>query len=194
VADAKLFEFAGPSHIANLILLLSHPYNLIVKDKHRMMDEARFWALIAGAWPTTEQAIALRQMTFTGQLDDSEDLYQVQKQMLDNLTDALNHLNGDELLTFDRILERKLYALDRADIHEHTDGSDDGFLYCRGFIVSMGQEYYDLVTVEPSRALMDIEFEELCYHPHWLYEEKYGPLPPSDISRETGSNPRGWAK
>ncbi len=154
-----------------------------------MMDEARFWSLIAGAWPTMEQAITLRQMVFTGKLEDSDDLYRIQKQMIGNLTDALKHLDADELLTFDRILERKLYDIDRADIHEHTDGSDDGFLYCRGFIVSMGQEYYDLVKADPSHALMDVEFEEFCYHPHWLYEEQYGSMSPSDISRETGSNP-----
>jgi hypothetical protein len=113
--------------------------------------------------------------------------------MLANLTTALNQLDADDLLTFDRILERKLYELDRADIHDYTDGSDDGFLYCRGFIVSIGQEYYELVKANPSRALIDIEFEELCYHPHWLYEEKYGSMPASDISREIGSNPSGWA-
>jgi hypothetical protein len=158
-----------------------------------MMDEARFWTLIAGAWPPLEQAIRLQQMAFTGELKGSDDLYPIQKQMLATLTDALNQLDADELLTFDRILERKLYDLDRADIQEYTDGSDDGFLYCRGFIVSMGREYYDLVNIEPSHALMDIEFEELCYLPHWLYEQKYGPIPPSNISRETGSNLSGWA-
>ena len=159
-----------------------------------MMDEGRFWSLIAGAWPTTEQAMTLRQMVFIGELEDSDDLYRLQKQMLANLTDALNQLDADELLAFDRMLERKLYDIDRADIQEYTDGSDDGFLYCRGFIVSMGQEYYDLVKADPSHALMDAEFEEFCYHPHWLYKEKYGPMPPSDISRETGSNATGWAE
>ena len=46
---------------------------------------------------------------------------------------ALDLLPKDELLQFDRILERKLYDIDRSEIHEYTDGSDDGFLYCRGF-------------------------------------------------------------
>ena len=159
-----------------------------------MMDEPRFWSMIEAAWPRTQHAIALRQLAFTGELEDSADLYGIQKQMLAILTDTLNQLDADELLTFDRILERKLYEIDRADIQEYTDGSDDGSLYCRGFIVSMGQEYYDLIKADPSRALMDVEFEELCYHPHWLYEDKYGPIAPSDISRETGSNPTGWAE
>jgi hypothetical protein len=159
-----------------------------------MMDETRFWSMIAAAWPTTAQAISCRQMAFANELEDSGDLYRFQKQMLANLTISLNLLDADELLTFDRILERKLYDIDRADIQEYTDGSDDGFLYCRGFIVSMGQEYYEVVKADPSRALMDAEFEEFCYHSYWLYNEKYGPVPPSDISRETGSNAPGWGE
>src|SRR5687768_3848310 len=115
-----------------------------------MMDETRFWLMIEAAWPTTEQAIALRQLTFTGELEEEyATLYHIQKQMLATLTEALNQLDADELLLFDRILERKLYDIDRADIHDYTDGSDDGFLYCRGFIVSMGREYYETVNAEP---------------------------------------------
>jgi hypothetical protein len=49
-------------------------------------------------------------------------------------------LPGDELATFDRILERQLYEIDRADIHAATGGSDDGFLYSRGFVVALGQD------------------------------------------------------
>src|SRR6266545_6332323 len=140
-----------------------------------MMDESRFWSLIQSAWPATQQATLLRQMAFSGELEDDDELYTAQKQMLNNLTNALNQLDADDLLTFDRILERKLYDIDRADIQEYTDGSDDGFLYCRGFIISMGRDYYGMVQAEPSRAVMDIEFEELCYHAYWLYEQKYGP-------------------
>src|SRR5262249_29693965 len=159
-----------------------------------MMDEARFWSLIERASPTTHEATVLRQMAFSGELDDSDERYAVQKQLFDNLTTALDQLDADDLLTFDRILERKLYDIDRADIHEYTDGSDDGFLYCRGFIVSMGRDYYETVQTDPARAVMDVEFEELCYHSYWLYEQKYGPMPPSEISRETGSNPKQWTE
>jgi hypothetical protein len=157
-----------------------------------MIDDSRFWSLIEAAWPDTEQATMLRQRAFAGELEDSDDLYTVQKQMLANLEDALNRLNATDLLAFDRTLEQRLYDIDREDVQEYTDGSDDGFLYCRGFIVSMGRAYYDLVSTEPSRALMDLEFEEICYLPHRLYEERFGPMPPSNISRETGSNRDGW--
>ena len=159
-----------------------------------MMDETRFWSMIAAAWPTTAQAISCRQMALANELEDSDDLYRFQKQMLANLTISLNSLDAHELLTFDRILERKLYDIDRAEIQEYTDGSNDGFLYCRGFIVSMGQEYYEMVKADPSRALMDAEFEEFCYCSYWFYKEKYGPVPPSDTSRETGSNTSGWGE
>lgn len=158
-----------------------------------MMDEARFWSLIAAAWPADERGSAPPQRAISGALEDDAALYQAQQQMLAALTDTLKRLDADDLLAFDRILERKLYDIDRADIHEYTDGSDDGFLYCRGFIVSMGQQFYDLVRADPSRALMDFECGQLCYLPRWLYKEQFGPAPRSDISRETGSNSAGWA-
>jgi hypothetical protein len=159
-----------------------------------MMDAARFWSLIEQAWPTTEQATTFREMAFSGELEASDELYAVHKQLLNHVTVALEELNADDLLSFDRILERKLYDIDRADIHEYTDGSDDGFLYCRGFIVSMGRNYYDIVQADPSRAIIDVEFEELCYLSYRLYHQKYGPMPTSGISRETGSNDKQWAE
>lgn len=58
----------------------------------------------------------------------------------------------------------------------------------------MGQEFYELVKSDPSRAPMDAECEGLCYLPRRLYQEKYGPMPPSGISRETGSNAAGWGQ
>ena len=55
------------------------------------------------------------------------------------LSQELNQLSAKELLAFDRVLERKLYDLDRREVHASTDGSDDGFLYARGFIVAAGK-------------------------------------------------------
>jgi hypothetical protein len=157
-----------------------------------MMNEERFWSIIETAWPTSQQTTALREQAFAGTLEPDNTLESVQKQLLANLTNALNQLDRDDLLTFDRILEQKLYDIDRADIHEYTDGSDDGFLYCRGFIVSMGREYYDTVNADPARAIIDLEFEAFCYHPYHLYKKKYGTPPLSELSRETGSNRVGW--
>ncbi len=101
-------------------------------------------------------------------------------------------LSAAELLAFDRILEKKLYEIDRAEIQEHTDGSDDGFLYARGFVVAAGKGYYDAVNAKPSIALMDFECEEMCYLSWHIHNEKFGDVPQSGISRETGSNKAGW--
>ena len=108
------------------------------------------------------------------------------------LQKRLNSLSAEELLAFDRILERKLYDIDRADIHEYTDGSDDGFLYCRGFIVAIGREYYEAVRANPSVAICDAECEEMCYLSWNLYRKKFGEMPRSGISRESNSNTEGW--
>ena len=39
---------------------------------------------------------------------------------------------------------------------------------------------------------MDLECEELCYLPTHVYEQRFGEMPRSDISRESGSNKAGW--
>src|SRR5262249_41649741 len=109
------------------------------------------------------------------------------------LKEQLDALPADELLAFDRILERKLYDIDRVDIHDHAHGSDDGFLYCRGFIVAMGREYYEAIRANPDRAIVDAECEAMGYLSWHLYHERFGEVPPSGISRETQSNSAGWA-
>jgi hypothetical protein len=55
------------------------------------------------------------------------------------LSGQCRELPGSDLASLDRVLERKLYDIDRADIQAVTDGSDGGFLYARGFIVAMGR-------------------------------------------------------
>lgn len=84
-------------------------------------------------------------------------------QVIAALGERLFQLPADELLAFDRILERKFYDLDRREVHDETDGSDDGFLYCRGFIVAVGREYYDAVNVNPMLASAGLECEDICY-------------------------------
>jgi Protein of unknown function (DUF4240) len=159
------------------------------------MGDERFWALIESAWQTIGGRTEARRELAAGKLseDGADDL----AESLDDFTTALkvqlDELPADELLAFDRILERKLYDIDRADIHEHTDGSDDGFLYARGFIVAAGKDYYEAVDANPAIAMMDIECEEMCYLPWHMYREKIGEIPPSEISRESGSRaPNGW--
>ena len=113
-------------------------------------------------------------------------------EMIPALFEALQELNREDLLEFDRILERKLYEIDRSEIQKFTDGSDDGFLYARGFIVALGKSYYDAINADPSLATMDSECEDLCYLPYHIFVERFGEMPESDVSRESGSNPDGW--
>lgn len=114
---------------------------------------------------------------------------------LETLATHCRGLSGDELATFDRILERQLYEIDRADIHAATGGSDDGFLYSRGFIVALGQDFYHGVIHDPQMAVPYAECEEICYFFAHLYREQFGDFPDtgSGIARESCSNSAGWA-
>ena len=160
------------------------------------MDEHRFWSMIEVAWDAAGGKAKCRERLAEGKLSEGQ-AYALQEVLEEEVAPALQEqldvLSADELLAFDRILERKLYDIDRADIHERTDGSDDGFLYCRGFIVGMGQAYFEAVLADPDRAITDAECEQMCYLSWHLYHDEVGEAPPSGISRETQSNSVGWA-
>ena len=160
------------------------------------MDEQRFWSMIEDAWQEVEGSAAARKKLAQGKLDEEGAMELAQQSLIDfvpALQASLEQLPQDDLLQFDRILERRLYDIDRADIQEHTDGSDDGFLYARGYIVAAGRAYYEAVSKDPSRAVMEWECEDLCYLPVRAYSAKFGEMPDSGISRETGSNKAGWS-
>lgn len=116
-------------------------------------------------------------------------------EFLDTLAGHCRGLPGAELTSPDRVLERKLWEIDRADVHAVTGGSDDGFLYSRGFIVAMGREFYGSVGDTPELAVPCTECEEMCYFFARLYRERFGDFPDtgSGLSRESGSNLVGWA-
>ncbi len=158
------------------------------------MNDQRFWALIEQAWQSIGGKTKTRTKLAEGNLDEekAEKLVAWLDDVIPALEKLLDELSREDLLAFDRVLERKLYDIDRMDVQEFTDGSDDGFLYARGFIVACGQAYYDAVNMDPSRALMDFECESVCYLSWHLYERKFGPSPASDISRESCSNDAGW--
>ncbi len=158
------------------------------------MDEHQFWTMIETAWQVVGGKIKDRQKLAIGRLSEekAEALAEFLDEVIEALRGKLKQLSAADLLAFDRILERKLYDIDRAEIQEITDGSDDGFLYARGFIVIAGQDYYEAVNTKPSIAMMDFECSEMCYLSLMLYEEKFGPLPSSGISRESCSNSKGW--
>ena len=162
------------------------------------MNETGFWKIFDNAWQTSDKTRSYQQQILSS-LESEEAKEAVESQfgefpdeVVDSIRAQLNELSAEDLLAFDRILERKHYDIDREEIHEYTDGSDDGFLYCRGFIVAMGQTFYDAVNADPSKALCDFECEVICYISAHLYEDKFGERPQSDICRETGSNDEGW--
>jgi Protein of unknown function (DUF4240) len=162
-------------------------------------DEARFWARVEAAWAQcSAEANRARRALATRAPGPGTHLSVVEGALpvfLGTLTDHCRELPGGELTSLDRVLERKLYDIDRADIQAVTDGSDDGFLYARGFIVAMGRDFHDAVASDPEAAVLDAECEEMCYFFAALYRERFGKYPEtgSGISRESCSNTTGWA-
>lgn len=158
------------------------------------MDEIQFWTMIETAWKSVGGKRKVREKLAAGKLSEekAEELMEAMQEMIPALQATLGSLPAEELLAFDRILERKLYDIDRAEIQERTDGSDDGFLYCRGFIVGAGKLVYDAVNADPTKAVTDAECEEMCFISARVYESKFGAAPDSGISRESCSNKAGW--
>ncbi|GAA3775559.1 hypothetical protein GCM10022225_74400 [Plantactinospora mayteni] len=164
-------------------------------------EEACFWGLVESAWgmcgPEPARVRAALVERDPAADDDNGSLYALEAwmdQFLTHLRRLCADLSSAELTNLDRVVERKLYDLDRQEVHEHTDGSDDGFLYCRGFIVAAGQEFYLGVHADPAMAVMDAECEAMCYFFAHLHDERFGGYPDtgSGISRESGRNPDGW--
>ena len=165
------------------------------------MNETTFWEMIEQAWEEISPKLKPKRLQIAavkGEKEPTELAMEladtVASDLVENLIEKLRTLSKEDLATFDGILERKLYDIDRADIHAYTDGSDDGFLYCRGFIVGMGKAYYELISAEPDRAMYDVDAEAFCYFSWHLYHELYGEVLKTGISRETASNPIGWAE
>jgi hypothetical protein len=158
------------------------------------MGENDFWSIIETAWQAVGGKVEDRRKLAQGQLSEeqAEALAESLDEVIGALGEQLNELSAEELMAFDRILERKLHDIDRSDVHEHTGGSDDGFLYVRGFIVAAGKGYYEAVSANPAIAVFDLECEDMCYISWHLYEDKFGEMPPSGISRESCSNDAGW--
>ncbi len=160
--------------------------------------EERLWALLESAWsrlrPEVNQARRALASRAPGSDADTTLIDRSLDAMLANLTDDCAALSGEELTDLDRVVERRLYDIDREDIQEVTDGSDDGFLYARGFIVALGRDFYQAVARDPEMAVMDAECEEMCYFFAHLHQDRFGDFPRtgSGISRESCMNLAGW--
>jgi hypothetical protein len=162
-------------------------------------DVDLFWDLIESAWAQLGEEARLARRTVVERDPDDEgvNVYAADswlEPMLGNLAGMCADLTGEELTDLDRAVERLLYDIDRAEIQAVTDGSDDGFLYCRGLIVALGRDFYDAVRANPAMAVLDGECEGMCYFFARLYDKRYGGYPHtgSGISRESVSNEDGW--
>lgn len=159
-------------------------------------DVQRFWALVEAAWAgLPPEVAALRQAVVKNQAEDPYALDQHLADFLGGLTALCADLSRAELTDLDRVVERLLYDIDREDVHAVTDGSDDGFLYARGYIVALGQEYYTAVSADPTRAVEDGECEGMCYFFARLYTDRFNedwPETGAGISRESVSNTAAW--
>jgi hypothetical protein len=83
----------------------------------------------------------------------------------DKIQSILLWFPKEDSITFDLRLDEVLERLDREDIHDVSDGSDDGFLYARFWIVSQGREYYEAALANPSTAqdAEDADNEQFYY-------------------------------
>jgi hypothetical protein len=161
-------------------------------------DEARLWALVEAAWaPLGSGVRQARQELITRYPGYRADISLVTGALpafLGILAGCSRGLPADELTRLDRVVERKLWELDRADVHTVTGGSADGFLYSRGFVVAMGREFCEAVTGDPEMGVPDAECEEMCYFFAHLCHDQFGEFPDtgSGISRESRSNLMAW--
>lgn len=160
------------------------------------MNEEKFWETIELAWSDAPKFDTRRRDALESNDEDLlEDIADdLNRLFLENYVDRLQDLSKDELTAYIRIFESKLYQLDRLDTHEFTDGSDDGFLYCRCFIVALGREYFEAVDKNPSHATFDLEAESVGFAMYRAYEEMFGEEFERNLVHciESGSNPEGW--
>ncbi len=170
------------------------------------MDKQHFWTMIEYAWNSVGGFTQMRSLLAEGRLspEQAKVLMEPMKSVVHSLGKMLNQLPAMEVIAFDRILEKRLYNLDREDIYEVTDGAeevsdesmDDRFLHERGFIVIMGEKYYRAVLNDPKKALKHFECRTISYLAAFIYEKKYGKFIESDAryKRETGSNKQAWGE
>jgi hypothetical protein len=170
--------------------------NKTVTALNNQMTEQHFWELIETSWTSSPGLYELRAKALqTNNEENLEDLsVELGDTMLENYRRQLLLLDQENLTKYIHILEEKLYKIDREEIHEYTDGSDDGFLYCRCFILGMGEEYYNMIDNNPTKATVDLEAEDFGFLAYKVYEEKFK----EEFERnsiyciESGSNTENW--
>lgn len=139
-----------------------------------MMSLENFWKVIEQSWQDSPELDSKRMEALeTNDEDLLEELMEdLEESILENYQKRLAQLSKEELTGFIHTLEERFYHIDRQEIHDYTDGSDDGFLYCRCFIIGMGRAYYDMIDKTPSKAY-DMEAESFGFAAHDVYEKRF---------------------
>ncbi len=161
-----------------------------------MMAEEKFWQLIETVWSKVPTLHIIRAIAV--KTNDKELLKELsnamEAQLLPHFKATLATLDKATLTDFIHFKEAKLYQLDRQEVHKYTSGSDDGFLYCRCFILGMGEAYYNKIDKNPKQATVELEGESFGFQAYWLYEEKFGQEFPRNKVHciESHSNQEKW--
>ncbi|MEK7725235.1 MAG: DUF4240 domain-containing protein [Acidobacteriota bacterium] len=140
------------------------------------MTEQEFWQIIELSWQDSPYLYKKRTKVLETNDEDlltelSEEVYET---ITENCKNRLQRLDRKALTAFILLSEEKLYKIDREEIHKFTDGSDDGFLYCRCFILGMGEQYFNMIDKEPAKATIDLEAEAFGFAGYEVFEEKFG--------------------
>ena len=159
-----------------------------------MMEEHSFWLLIEKAWEVLPELDSRRKAALENNIEKLASLENQSASVSNKLYEILYAENQESIIQFIYRLEEKLFKIDREEIHEVLDGSEDFFLYNRGFIVGMGKNYYEMVDKEPEKAVPDVAFPELCFVGYKVNKDKFG----EEFERgqyhniETFSYSEGW--
>lgn len=91
------------------------------------MTEQDFWAIIESSWADSPKLDKRRAKAL--KTNDEELLTELSEELedtiLDNYKNRLADLDKDKFTEFIHRLEEKLYKIDRQEVQEYTDGSDD---------------------------------------------------------------------
>jgi len=138
------------------------------------MEEKEFWKIIENTWINSgKNENRLKAIASNDESLLQELMNFIDDELLPFYRQELEQLNKEEFTKFLLEFEKKLYQIDRQEIHEFTDGSDDGFLYCRCFIFAMGQEYYEMIDENPSQAKFDLEAELFGFEGYSYFDKKF---------------------
>ncbi|MFO0546876.1 MAG: DUF4240 domain-containing protein [Polyangiaceae bacterium] len=167
----------------------------------RSKDEVRFWGLIEEAWAHQPvEVLRARKQLARGVEEDDETLAcsaveDALDEVVEDLENSLRSLNQDELRQFDAMLTRKLYELDRHELQHRSHHSDEDFLFARGYVVALGNAYYEAVRTGAVTLPEGAECEAICRLAERVHEDRFGCKPPRDtsVSMRTGSNASGWS-